>query len=300
MRPGVVSRCGTADEWTAVSAEPQHVSAAQDVHLGGEPLLSARHVSKRFGPVRAVDDVSLDIYRNEIIGLIGDNGAGKSTFLSLLTGFLQLDGGQFLYKGEPVEITSPRMSRRCLGMEMIYQDLRLAPDLTVWQNLFLGEEHRRLGFVSDRRAMRRRAAEVLQRLNSKVRPGDLVGNLSGGEQQIVAISRALLFERQIILMDEPTAAISAAKVKEVLGLVKHLKELGKTVVIVSHRLEDILAVADRIVVFFQGNIRHVLANERLTTSDLVHLMFGSENHRVPGESTVAARWLTRHGSAGPE
>jgi ABC-type sugar transport system ATPase subunit len=277
-----------------VSAELKQLSAAEG------PLLSARHVSKHFGPVRAVDDVSLDIYRNEIIGLIGDNGAGKSTFLSLLTGFFRLDDGEFLYKGEPVEITSPRMSRHRLGIEMIYQDLRLAPDLTVSQNLFLGDEPRLLGFISDRRAMRSRAADVLSRLNSSVRPGDLVGNLSGGEQQVVAIGRALLFERQIILMDEPTAAISVAKVEEVLALVRHLKELEKTVVIVSHRLEDILAVADRILVFFQGKVHHIFDNEGLTISDLVHLMFDNEAGSGSGERAAAARWGARHGAAGAE
>ena len=278
-----------------MSSEREHRPAGQ-VSPGGPPLLSARHVSKHFGPVHAVDDVSLDVYRNEIVGLIGDNGAGKSTFLSLLTGFFRPDAGDFLHEGQPVEITSPRLSRRRLGIEMIYQDLRLAPDLTVCQNLFLGEEPRLLGLLSDRRAMRKRAADVLGRLTSNVRPSDVVGNLSGGEQQVVAIARALLFERQIILMDEPTAAISAEKVEGVLDLVRQLKELEKTVVIVSHRLEDILAVADRIVVFSRGRVRAVLDNEDLTIDDLVHVMFGSDNHVVPAAGASAARWQARQGA----
>ncbi len=254
----------------STEAPPQQTAA--------EPLLSVRHVSKHFGPVVAVDDVSLDIHPHEVVGLIGDNGAGKSTFLSLLTGFYRSDSGEFLYKGKPVTITSPRTSRHQLGIEMIYQNLRLAPDLTVWENLFLGEERRLAGFIADRRGMRTRAAEVLRQLNTKIRPSELLGNLSGGEQQAVAIGRALLFERDIILMDEPTAAISVAKVEDVLRLVKELKEYGKTVIIVSHRLEDILDVADRIVVFYQGSTRHVVRNEGLTISDLVHMMFGSETH----------------------
>lgn len=281
-----------------MSTEAKQPAATPEQERERLPLLSVRGLSKHFGAVRAVDDVSLDIYPREIVGLIGDNGAGKSTFLSLLTGFYHADEGDFLYKGERVTITSPRMSRHQLGMEMIYQNLRLAPDLTVWENLFLGEESRLLGFISDRRAMRNRAAEVLRRLNTKVRPNDLVANLSGGEQQLVAIGRALLFQREIILMDEPTAAISVAKVEDVLRLVNQLKQLDKTVLIVSHRLEDILAVADRIVVFYQGKARHVVANEQLTISDLVHMMFGSESHLARPEDATAARWQARHSGEG--
>jgi ABC-type sugar transport system ATPase subunit len=277
-------------------SEPEQSTVAEATDEGA-PILSVRSISKHFGPVRAVDEVSLDIYPREIVGLIGDNGAGKSTFLALLTGFYRLDGGELLYRGRRVAITSPRTSRHQLGMEMIYQDLRLAPDLTVWENLFLGEERRLFGFISDRRGMRSRSAGALRRMNTKIRPNDLVGNLSGGEQQVVAIARALLFERDIILLDEPTAAISVAKVEEVLKLVKHLKELGKTVIIVSHRLEDILAVADRIVVFFQGKARHVVANEGVTISDLVHMMFGSENRGGRPDEAAAARWQARHGGA---
>jgi len=261
-----------------LTTEPPQPHAATRPQEERRPVLSARHLSKHFGPVRAVDDVSLDIYPQEIVGLIGDNGAGKSTFLSLLTGFHQADSGEFLYKGESVTITSPRTSRHRLGIEMIYQNLRLAPDLTVWENLFLGEELRSFGFISDRRGMRAQAADVLRRLNTKIRPNDILGNLSGGEQQAVAIGRALLFDREVILMDEPTAAISVSKVADVLRLVKQLKEYGKTVIIVSHRLEDILEVADRIVVFYQGTARYVVRNEGLSISDVVHMMFGSESH----------------------
>jgi ABC-type sugar transport system ATPase subunit len=240
-----------------------------------EPILSVRHVVKTFGPVRAVDDVSLDIFPQEVVGLIGDNGAGKSTFLSLLTGYYRPDSGQFIYKGRPVTITSPRESRHNLKIEMIYQNLRLAPDLKVSDNLFLGEEPRTFRLFLDKKQMQRSSADVLRKLRLKITPKDVVGKLSGGEQQAVAIGRALLFDRDIILMDEPTAAISVSKVQDVLNTIRSLKEHGKTVILVSHRLEDILEVSDRIVVFFHGRIRDVLKNERLQISDLIHLMFDS-------------------------
>jgi simple sugar transport system ATP-binding protein len=237
------------------------------------PLISVRDLVKTFGPVRAVDGVSLDFYPHEVVGIIGDNGAGKSTFLSLLTGFHQPDSGQFLYRGRPLQVRSPRMARNELKIEMIYQHLELAPDLRVWENMFLGEELRRFGIGSDRRAMRERAGAVLKELNTKIRPDDIVGELSGGEQQVVAISRAILFERQIIIMDEPTAAISVQKVEDVLALIRRLRDAGKTVLIVSHRLEDLIQTCDRIVVFRQGRTRPVIVNQDIAVADLVHAMF---------------------------
>lgn len=238
-----------------------------------QPLISVRHLVKTFGPVRAVDGVSLDVYDQEVVGIIGDNGAGKSTFLSLLTGFHQPDSGQFLYRGREVHVRSPRVARSELKIEMIYQRLELAPDLKVWENLFLGEEVRRFGLWSARGQMRKRASEVLIQLNTKISPDDIVGELSGGEQQAVAIGRALLFERQVIIMDEPTAAISVQKVEDVLKLIARLREAGKTVLLVSHRLEDLLKVCDRIVVFRHGRVLPVLKNTGLSINDLVHAMF---------------------------
>lgn len=236
-------------------------------------MLSVRDVVKAFGPVRAVDGVSLDLFPQEVVGIIGDNGAGKSTFLSLLVGFHRPDSGSMVFRGRPVAITSPRIARNELGVEMIYQNLELSPDLTVWENLFLGEEIKRIGIFSDRRRMRNRAAEILRELNLKIGPLDIVSTLSGGEKQAVAIGRAILFERDVVIMDEPTAAVSVQKVEDVLGLVRRLKAHGKTVLLVSHRLEDVLSVADRIVVFYHGTIRKTLRNEGLGVSDLVHEMF---------------------------
>ena len=249
-------------------------AAANETGGGGRsPLLSVHDVVKTFGPVRAVDGVSLDFYPHEVVGVVGDNGAGKSTFLSLLTGFYHPDSGRLVYRGHEVHVRSPRTARAELKIEMIYQRLELAPDLKVWENLFLGEELRRLGFWSARGKMRARAAEILRQLNVRISPEQIVGELSGGEQQAVAIGRAILFERVIIIMDEPTAAISVQKVGDVLALIGRLREAGKTVLLVSHRLEDVLQVSDRIVVFRQGKVRTILDNRGLSVADLVHAMF---------------------------
>jgi simple sugar transport system ATP-binding protein len=255
-----------------VTGQPNHEAAAAPGG-GRSPVLSVHDVVKTFGPVRAVDGVSLDFYPREVVGIVGDNGAGKSTFLSLLTGFHHPDSGRFVYRGREVRVRSPRAARADLKIEMIYQRLELAPDLKVWENLFLGEELRRLGFWSARGEMRARAAEVLRQLNARISPETIVGELSGGEQQAVAIGRSILFEREIIIMDEPTAAISAQKVGDVLALIARLREAGKTILIVSHRLEDLLQVSDRIVVFRQGKARTILDNRGLSVADLVHAMF---------------------------
>lgn len=244
------------------------------------PVLSVRRLVKRFGAVTAIDDVTLDIYPGEVLGIVGDNGAGKSTFLSLLSGYHHPDSGEFRYRGRPVRITSPAQSRRDLGIEMVYQDLAMSPDLTVWQNLFLGEERKRWRLFLDRGGMRSQAREVLENMRTKIRPDDLASDLSGGERQLVAVARGLLFNRDIILLDEPTAAVSIAKANDVLDTIRDLHAHGKTVILISHRLEDVLAVCTRIAVFMTGRLEHVVPNEGLTVADLIHLMFGSRAGRA--------------------
>jgi ABC-type sugar transport system ATPase subunit len=247
------------------------------------PLLSARGVVKRFGTVVALDGVDLDIYENDVLGIVGDNGAGKSTFLSMLTGYQQPDEGELSYRGRRVRTSSPAATRRQLGIEMVYQDLAVAPDLTVWQNLYLGEELRRFGLLSRRRTMRERARETLSRMNTKIDADWLVGELSGGERQLVAIARGLLFDREIILLDEPTAAVSAAKAEDVLQTIQDLHRRGRTVVLISHRLEDVLAVCTRIAVFVRGQVVDVVENEGLPMTQLIALTFPHAGERGRGE-----------------
>jgi ABC-type sugar transport system ATPase subunit len=239
------------------------------------PVLSVRHLVKKFGAVTALDDVTLDIFANEVLGVVGDNGAGKSTLLSVLSGYHHPDSGEFYYHGNRVRMTSPARSRRELGIEMVYQDLAMSPDLTVWQNLFLGEELKRWRVFLDRAGMRRRADGVLRRMQTKIRPDDLVSDLSGGERQLVAVARGMLFDRDIILLDEPTAAISAAKSEDVLDTVRELRAHGKTVILISHRLDDILAVCTRVAVLVTGRLAHVTGNDGLTIEDLTRLMFSA-------------------------
>ncbi len=241
---------------------------------GSEPIIEIRDLSKSFGAITALDGVTLQVAENEVLGLVGDNGAGKSTLLSLLTGYRQPDRGAIFYRGKRVSISSPAHSRKRLHVEMIYQDLAVASDLTVWENLFLGQELRRGPFL-DVRSMRKEASAVLERLGASVAPTDLVSEISGGERQLVAVARALLFDREILLMDEPTAAVSAAKAEEVLQLISNLQAQGKTVVLISHRLEDVLRVCNRVAVLAAGRLAHFRSTKGLDVGTLAHLMFGT-------------------------
>ncbi len=245
----------------------------------GVPLLGVSHLVKRFGPVTALDDVSLDVYPNDVLGIVGDNGAGKSTFLSVLSGYYRPDAGELRVRGNPANFTSPARTRRNLGIEMVYQDLAMSPDLSVWQNLFLGEERLRLGLFLDVSTMRAKAIEVLGQMGTKIRPDWLLGELSGGERQLVAVARGLLFDRDILLLDEPTAAVSAAKANDVLDTIRAVHGRGKTVILISHRLEDILAVCTRVAVFVTGQVRYVVDREDLDLAELIHMMFGERAGR---------------------
>jgi simple sugar transport system ATP-binding protein len=219
-------------------------------------LLEVVGVRKRFGPLEALRGVDLAIGEAEAVGLIGDNGAGKSTLVKILSGVYGPTSGALRLSGSDVHFASP-LDARAAGIEMIYQDLALCPDLDVAANVFLGRELRhRIGpfTVLDRVAMRAAARHVMQELGSAVEPTRLVGALSGGERQLVAVARALQFQPRLFLMDEPTAALSAEKIRLLMDLIGRLKERGVAVLLISHRFTDILHVCDRVVVVRQGLI----------------------------------------------
>jgi simple sugar transport system ATP-binding protein len=221
------------------------------------PLLQLEGVSRSFGNVLALRDVDMHIGAAEAVGLIGDNGAGKSTLVRILSGVHPPTSGTIRLDGEPVSFASPLDARRS-GIEMIYQDLALCDDLDVTANVFLGREPKRrlMGPVRvlDRDRMRAETARMMSELGLNVPPDRVVGALSGGERQMVAVARALQFQPRLLLMDEPTAALSAEKIRVLLGLVEGLKQRGVSILLISHRFTDILHVCDRIVVVRQGSV----------------------------------------------
>jgi ABC-type sugar transport system ATPase subunit len=250
--------------------------------MAQEPLLSVRGASKRFGGVQALQRVSFDLHAGEVLALAGDNGAGKSTLIKCISGVHAPDEGEILYKGRPVALANPREARN-LGIETIYQDLALADNLDVGANVFLGREPRirRLGVLPaiDRKRMRQAAREVLQTLEIELPRGKLtqpVRTLSGGQRQAVAIGRAIYWQAEVLIMDEPTAALGVPEQRKVRELIAKLKQQRVGIIFISHNLVDIFAVADRILVLRRG----VAAGERRTSEtdhdEIVRLMIGAE------------------------
>jgi simple sugar transport system ATP-binding protein len=218
------------------------------------PVLELRGISKNFGAIRALSDVDLALEPGEVLGLMGDNGAGKSTLVRIMAGNFRPSSGDILLHGQPTQFHGPLDARR-QGIEIVYQDLALCDNLTAAANVFLGREITRgwgpLRWL-DSAAMVARAGALFAELKSETRPAELVKRMSGGQRQAVAIARTRLADPRIVLLDEPTAAISVRQVAEVLDLIRRLSAHGIAVVLVSHRMPAVFAVADRLLVLRRG------------------------------------------------
>lgn len=228
-------------------------------------VLELTGISKHFGAIQALSDVSLSLNPGEVVGLMGDNGAGKSTLVKVIAGNFPPSAGSMAVAGRPVAFHRPTDARR-EGIEIVYQDLALCDNLTAAENVFLGREPTRgVGpfRMLDYGTMFRRAGELFAELKSETRPRDLVRRMSGGQRQAVAIARTRLTEPRIVLMDEPTAAISVRQIAEVLSLIRRLRDHAIAVVLISHRMPDVFAVADRIVVLRRGR---KVADKRVAAS----------------------------------
>lgn len=213
-------------------------------------------LSKSFGAIHALEDVSLELPPGEVMGLMGDNGAGKSTLVKIVAGSFRPSHGHIWIDDEEVEFHRPVDAQRA-GVEVVYQDLALCDNMTAASNVFLGREPMRRvagAPMIDYPAMHSRAGELFAQLKSETRPRDLVRRMSGGQRQAVAIARTLLSNAKIVLMDEPTAAISVRQVAEVLDLIRRLRDQGISIILVSHRMPDVFAVADKIAVLRRGRL----------------------------------------------
>ena len=224
--------------------------------VGQATLLDVRNLSKNFGPVQALNNLSMRVSAGEVVALAGDNGAGKTTLIKALSGVYKPSSGEIRLRGKPVNFTSPQDARE-KGIETIYQDLALADNLSIGGNIFLGREPMRRAFgflpVLDRTKMATAAKDTMALLDFHVSRLDApVSNFSGGQRQAVAIGRAVFWNAQILIMDEPTAALGVPEQRKVLSLIHQLKAQGRGVIFISHNLQDIFAVADRIVVLRRG------------------------------------------------
>jgi simple sugar transport system ATP-binding protein len=218
-------------------------------------VLELTDVSKHFGAIHAVNEVSLTLDAGEVLGLMGDNGAGKSTLVKMIAGNFQPTHGSMKMEDKALVLHKPIEARQH-GIEIVYQDLALCDNLTAAANVFLSRElSRSIGPIRilDHAAMNKRAGHLFRELKSETRPRDLVKQMSGGQRQAVAIARTMLSEAKLVLMDEPTAAISVRQVAEVLSLIRSLRDRGIAVILISHRMPDVFAVSDRIVVLRRGH-----------------------------------------------
>ena len=218
------------------------------------PLLELRGITKRFGAVQALTDVNLKVYPAEVMALVGDNGAGKSTLIKTIAGINLPDKGEILFEGNPVHFTGPR-DPAALGISTVYQDLALADNLDVVANLYMGREEVSAPVPSlSEEQMEKRAREVLKDLNVTTlqSPRLVVASLSGGQRQSVAVARSVMWSAKLVMLDEPTAALGVAQTKQVLDLIRRLKQQGHAVIVISHNLADVFEVADRVVVLYLG------------------------------------------------
>lgn len=252
-----------------------------------ENLLRVNNLTKRFGGVTAVNSVSLDVNIGEVVGLLGDNGAGKSTLIKMVSGVYQPDDGEILFNGQKVNFATPREARD-MGIETIYQDLALAENLDIGSNIFLGREILRSylgGLIKtvDRTRMREEAVKALDRLNIRL-PSltQQVLNLSGGQRQAVAIARSIYWNAKMMIMDEPTAALGVSEQRKVLRLVKTLCDKGVPVILISHNMQDVFAVATRIVVLRRGKKVGERITSQTTPDEIVSLMVGADEAHESG------------------
>jgi D-xylose transport system ATP-binding protein len=239
-------------------------------------VLSLRGISKHFGAVAALTDVDLDVSAGQVVAIVGDNGAGKSTLVKVLAGVHRPDTGTVFFGDEPVTVDSPAAAH-ALGIATVFQDLALCENLNVVENLFLGRELRR-GRL-DEVTMETRSWELLRQLSAKIPTMRIpVASLSGGQRQTVAIARSLLGDPKIIILDEPTAALGVEQTAEVLNLIERLRERGLGVIMISHNMEDVRAVADRIVVLRLGRNNGVFDAADVTTETLVAAITGAADN----------------------
>ncbi|MEN3534153.1 MULTISPECIES: ATP-binding cassette domain-containing protein [Microbispora] len=236
------------------------------------PILELRGINKSFGPVQVLHDVAFSAYPGEVTALVGDNGAGKSTLVKCIGGIHPIDSGEYFFEGERVQVHGPR-DAAALGVEIVYQDLALCDNLDIVQNMFLGRE-RRSGLVLDEDTMEEMAAKTLAGLSVRTVKSlrQHVSSLSGGQRQTVAIAKAVLWNSKVVILDEPTAALGVAQTAQVLELVRRLADKGLAVVLISHNMNDVFAVSDRIAALYLGRMAAQVKASEVTHSQVVELI----------------------------
>ncbi|MGW4715851.1 ATP-binding cassette domain-containing protein [Nocardia sp. NPDC004260] len=253
------------------------------------PVIELRGVEKSFGPVHVLHQVTFSAFPGEVTALVGDNGAGKSTLVKCIGGTHSIDAGEFLFEGAPVQVHSPR-DAAALGIEIVYQDLALCDNLDIVQNMFLGRE-RKSGLVLDEYAMEELADKTLASLSVRTVKSvrQQVASLSGGQRQTVAIAKAVLWNSKVVILDEPTAALGVAQTQQVLELVRKLADQGLAVVLISHNMNDVFAVSDRIAALYLGRMAAQVRTSDVTHAQVVELITAGRSGALGLEASGATR-----------
>lgn len=239
-----------------------------------DPIVVMEGIDKSFPGVHALDDVKFDLFPGEIHALVGENGAGKSTLMKVLAGIYAKDAGRIIFKGQEVEIPNPRAAQH-LGISMIHQELNLMPHLTVAQNIFVGREPRRnLRFFLDEKAINEQAKELLTMIHLELDPRTKVANLTIAKQQMVEIAKALSFESEVLIMDEPTAALTETEIEDLFEINRKLRDQGVGIIYISHRLEELQHIADRITVMRDGRYINTVPTADTTIDEIIRMMVG--------------------------
>jgi ribose transport system ATP-binding protein len=240
----------------------------------GDVLVLMEGIEKSFPGVHALDQARFELFSGEVHALVGENGAGKSTLMKVLTGIYRKDSGKISYKGQEVDIPNPRMAQR-LGLSMIHQELNLMPDLTVAQNIYIGREPRAsLPFLLDEAEINQKTHQLLERMHLKLDPRTKVGDISVAKQQMVEIAKALSFESEVLIMDEPTAALTDKEIEELFRIIRQLREQGVGIVHISHRLEELKQISDRVTVMRDGRYINTVNTQTAAIDDIISMMVG--------------------------
>jgi ABC-type sugar transport system ATPase subunit len=298
VNPGAADGARPAETGGAPSAISEGTEAGQQ---GGAPLLALRGIGKSFGPVHALTDINLDIPAGQVTALVGDNGAGKSTMIKTIAGIWEPSSGQLIWNGQPVHLHGPKDAAD-LGIATVYQDLALCDNLDIVQNMMLGHETRRFGLLN----------EVSMELTAKQTLTDLrvttvrsirqpVGSLSGGQRQSVAVAKAVMLDAKLVVMDEPTAALGVSQTELVLDLIGRLRSRGHAVIVISHNLNEVFQVADRIAVLYLGRLAAAGPASDFDTQSIVELMTTGATSRAGGMNGNAGEPAASRGhSSGTE
>src|SRR6267142_1496863 len=238
------------------------------------PVLEMRHIRKTFPGVVALDDVDFELRRGEVHILLGENGAGKSTLMKILSGAYQKSAGQIVFDGQEVEMKNPKHAQT-LGINTIYQEFNLVPHLSAGDNIFLGREPRRFGLI-DQRSIFQQATRALKGLGLTLDPRQLINELKVAEQQMVEVAKALSLESRILIMDEPTAALTEHEIKELFATIRSLRDKGVSIVYISHRMEELFEIGDRVTVLRDGRSVGTYDVSGMTKSELIRLMVNRE------------------------